>query len=251
VIGKWVTWCGITSPSVAYRFTKLWFTIQYSQDILPIIFWDNHQIRQILLLCTGANIWPLSTIMGGVELLVDSPLIVGCYRLISVASAAAAANFTPTTTLQECLIQCGVGGSFAAVTAGVNCACFTTFPHDMLVPSQECTIDCPGDSTTICGGPAAYTIAIACKLISKVFKPRYCRKVLRQRDSGTRRPGRKKHWICSCVYFYSVTDPAETVAAGDQWTRTKPVSTRSMTFLEICKVSIIFFLPVMPQTQEH
>jgi WSC domain len=108
----------------------------------------------------GASILPLNTILGGVELLVDSPLIVGCYLIASASLSFA--NYS-TTTLHDCLIQCGVG-NIAAVTNGVNCVCFSAFPHDVLIPSpQGCVTNCPGNSNTICGGPAAYTIATACK----------------------------------------------------------------------------------------
>jgi len=107
---------------------------------------------------TGASLYPLDSILGGVELLVDGPLIVGCYLINSNSSSLG--SFA--STINDCLIQCGIG-NFAAITNGLNCYCYSSFPHDFLLPSQGCTTPCPGNNNTFCGGPVAFTIAVACK----------------------------------------------------------------------------------------
>ena len=112
----------------------------------------------------GANIFPLDSVLGGVELLVDSPLIVGCYSISFPNSNTPVSLYMSSlsASIPDCLIQCGVG-QFAAITNGVNCVCFPAFPHDLLIPSKDCTTGCPGNSSMFCGGPTAYTIAVACK----------------------------------------------------------------------------------------
>ena len=79
----------------------------------------------------GSAIYPLIAVLGGVELLVDSPLVLGCYSLDSTFSATP----TNTTSMLDCLFQCGPG-QLAAVTNGFSCFCFQSFPHDNLLPSQ-------------------------------------------------------------------------------------------------------------------
>jgi hypothetical protein len=79
----------------------------------------------------GSAIYPLIAVLGGVELLVDSPLVLGCYSLDSTFSATP----TNTTSMHDCLLQCGPG-QLAAVTNGFNCFCFSSFSHDNLLPSQ-------------------------------------------------------------------------------------------------------------------
>jgi hypothetical protein len=107
----------------------------------------------------GSSIYPLTAVLGGVELRVDSPLVVGCY---SMNSTSPAVSTSTTNSIQDCLVQCGPG-KLAAVNNGVNCYCFSTFPQEFLLPSTGCNTTCPGNSNMLCGGPGAFSFAIACE----------------------------------------------------------------------------------------
>jgi len=116
----------------------------------------------MLALTAGGAVYPLTAVLGGVELRVDGPLLIGCFSMNS-SSSALSAN-TTTATIHDCLLQCGLG-NLAAVRNGTSCLCFASFPQDYLLPSKGCTTPCPGNSSIFCGGPAAYSFAVACKIL--------------------------------------------------------------------------------------
>ena len=122
------------------------------------------------MLVSDGAVYPLTSVLGGVELRVDGPLVIGCYSMNSTSPAVSAS--TTVSTIHDCLVQCRPA-RLVAVTNGTSCFCFDTFPQDFLIPSQGCTIPCPGNSNFMCGGPAAFSFAVACKLAEQLFTANY------------------------------------------------------------------------------
>ena len=85
------------------------------------------------------------------ELLIDLPINIGCFRK-NVSTMSASSQNTPAKCITHCLSS--LNHRFAALADGRICYCFDEFPVDEVtaMADEDCERVCDGDSEQFCGG---------------------------------------------------------------------------------------------------
>ena len=97
------------------------------------------------------------------ELVLDQPINLGCYILVSPPTFHADPHLTP----QNCLLACHAQDlMFAVLSGGKKCGCLAQLIQGSftLIQEDRCHLGCVGDSQSRCGGSGAASIYLAGRL---------------------------------------------------------------------------------------
>ena len=93
------------------------------------------------------------------ELLVDTPLLLGCF--VPPATFPASHSLAGTNSHTECVLAChGSGLRFAAVQDG-DCHCLAGMAGLDWAGPDQCSTPCPAQPDQLCGGPGAVGLLVA------------------------------------------------------------------------------------------